>query len=65
MTAGMGNSESGCTGFAFKNQLITAFPPATAHRPQCLMVAGEHFVAMFLFQVFLVTINQLREENHG
>ena len=65
MTAGMGNLEPGCTGFAFENQLITAFPPATSHRPEGLMVAGEHLVAMAPLQVFLVTINQLREENHG
>jgi hypothetical protein len=65
MTAGMGHSESGRTGFAFEDHLITAFPPATSHRPEGLMVAGEHLVAMVPFQVFLVTINQLREENHG
>jgi hypothetical protein len=65
MAAGMGNAESGCTGFAFENQLITAFPSATSHRSQGLMVAGQHLVAMFPFQVFLVPINQLREENHG
>jgi hypothetical protein len=65
MAAGMGNAESGCTGFAFEHQVVTTFPSAAAHRPQGLMVAGQHLMPMFPFQVFLVPINQLREENHG
>jgi hypothetical protein len=65
MTTGMGNTESGFTGFAFKNHVVTSFPPAAFHRPQGLMVAGQHLMAMGLFQVLLVMINQLREENHG
>jgi len=45
--------------------MITPFPPAALHGPQGLMVAGQHLVAMGPFQVLLVIINQLREENHG
>jgi hypothetical protein len=65
MTTGMGNTEFGCTGFTFKNHVVTTFPPATFHCPQSLMVAGQHLMAMSPFQVFLVMINELRGENHG
>jgi len=44
---------------AFEQHVITAFTPATPHRPQGLMVAGQHLMAMGLFQVVLVMINDL------
>jgi hypothetical protein len=61
----MRNSDCGGTGLAFEHHVITAFTPATPHRTQGLMVAGQHFMAMDSFQVLLVMINQSREENHG
>jgi hypothetical protein len=65
MTTRMGNSEPGRTGYTFEQHVLTAFPSATTHRPQGLMVAGQHLMAMDFFQFLLVVINQLREENHG
>jgi hypothetical protein len=43
----------------FEHHVITAFTPATPHRTQGLMVAGQHLMAMGLFQVLLVMINDL------
>jgi hypothetical protein len=65
MTTRMGNSEPGRTGFTFELHVLTAFPSATTHRPQGLMGAGQHLMAMDSFQFFLVLINQLGEENRG
>ncbi len=59
MTTRMRNSDCGCTGLAFEHHVITAFTPATPHRTQGLMVAGQHLMAMGLFQVLLVMINDL------
>jgi len=59
MSAGMGNPDCRCTGLALKQHVIAAFPPATPHRPKSLMVAGQHFMPMARFQIFLVAIDQL------
>jgi hypothetical protein len=50
---------------AFKHHVITAFTPATPHRMQGLMVAGQHLMAMDAFEVLLVAVDQVGEENHG
>jgi hypothetical protein len=55
----MGNPDCRCTGLALKQHVIAAFPPATPHRPKSLMVAGQHFMPMARFQIFLVAIDQL------
>jgi hypothetical protein len=44
---------------AFEHQVVTTFPSAAAHRPQGLMVAGQHLMPMGLFQVLLVLINDV------
>jgi hypothetical protein len=59
MSTRMGNSDCGGTGLAFEHQVVTTFPSAAAHRPQGLMVAGQHLMPMGLFQVLLVLINDV------
>jgi hypothetical protein len=50
---------------AFEQHVITAFTPATPHRTQGLMVAGQHLMAMDAFEVLLVAVDQVGEGNHG
>jgi hypothetical protein len=45
--------------------VITAFTPATPHRTQGLMMAGQHLMAMDAFEVLLVAVDQVGEGNHG
>jgi hypothetical protein len=39
--------------------VITAFPRASPHRPQGLMMAGQPLMAMDPFQILLVMINDM------
>jgi hypothetical protein len=57
MTTRMRNSDCGGTGLAFEHHVITAFTPATPHRTQGLMVAGQHLMAMDAFEVLLVAVD--------
>jgi hypothetical protein len=45
--------------------VITAFTPATPHRTQGLLVAGQHLMAMDVYEVLLVAVDQVGEGNHG
>jgi hypothetical protein len=61
----MRNSDCGCAWLAFEHHVITAFTPATPHRTQGLMVAGQHLMAMDALEVLLVAADQVGEGNHG